>query len=351
MIENAQELQERLIKGVENLRKLEERDIRFGVTPKEEVFRNDHVKLYRFKSDVAPTLETPLLTVYALVNRPYMVDLQEDRSIVQSLLKRGVDIYLVDWGYPGPLERWVTLDDYINEYIDSCVDFLRETHGVDAVNILGICQGGVFSLCYTALHPEKVKNLVTMVAPVDFAVEATRKTGLLNAWVDGLDADLMVDAMGNIPGGFMNFGYLMLRPFALSVGKYLGLADIMDDEAKLISFLRMEKWIFDSPDQAGETFRQFIKDFYQDNKLIKGEVELGGRRVDLSKIKQPVLNILAEEDHLVPPASAEALGRYVGTDDYTLKTFETGHIGMYVSGKVQRDLPPTIAEWLAGRDL
>jgi polyhydroxyalkanoate synthase len=159
----------------------------------------------------------------------------------------------------------------------------------------------------------------------------------------------MVDALGNIPGDFMNFGYLMLKPFQLNVEKYIGMADILDDEAKLINFLRMEKWIFDSPDQAGETFRQFLKDFYQENKLIKGEVELAGTRVNLKNIHMPVLNLYAEKDHLVPPASSKALEKYVGTEDYTVVSFPVGHIGMYVSGKVQKDLPPTIAKWLKER--
>jgi len=190
-----------------------------------------------------------------------------------------------------------------------------------------------------------------MVAPVDFHVGE----GLLNAWAgsvygsQSMDPDLMVEALGNIPGDLLNFGFLMLKPFQLNIDKYLGMADVLDNETKLINFLRMEKWIFDSPDQAGEAFRQFLKDFFQQNKLIKGEVEIGGRRVDLHNITMSVLNLYAEQDHLVPPASSMALEKYVGTEDYAARCFPVGHIGMYVSGKVQRDLPPTIAEWLKAR--
>ncbi len=190
-----------------------------------------------------------------------------------------------------------------------------------------------------------------MVTPVNFQLD----DGLLNVWAgcyrgaQALDVDLMVDALGNVPGDFMNIGYLMLRPFALNFRKYIDLIDIFDDPHKLRNFLRMEKWIFDSPDQAGEAFRQFIKDFYQGNKLIKNEVELGGQRVDLRNIEQPVLNVFAEADHLVPPPSSDVLGDYLGSDDYTMRSFPVGHIGMYVSGKVQRDLPPLIAEWLKAR--
>jgi class III poly(R)-hydroxyalkanoic acid synthase PhaC subunit len=118
---------------------------------------------------------------------------------------------------------------------------------------------------------------------------------------------------------------------------------------KLVNFLRMERWIFDSPDQAGEAWRQFIKEMYQNNSLIHGTLELDGSRVDLKKIKIPVLNVFAEQDHLVPPESSKALGQYLGTDDYTVKSFPVGHIGMYVSGEVQKSLPPTIADWLKKR--
>ncbi len=345
------ELNRKVVKGIDSLSHIRDEDIHAGVTPKEEIWREDNVVLYRFTPMVEQPFRVSLLIVYALVNRPYMVDLQEDRSLVRNLLKLGIDVYLIDWGYPSRGDRWLTLDDYINGYIDDCVDEVRERLGLDQINLLGICQGGTFSLCYAALYPEKVKNLITMVAPVDFHVQ----DGLLNQWAGcssgtgNIDVDRLVDAFGNIPGEFMNLGFLMMKPFQLGIRKYVDLIDILENEEKLRNFLRMEEWIFDSPDQAGEAFRQFIKDFYQGNKLIKGQVQIGKRQVALSKIRMPVLNVYAEEDHLVPPASSLALERYVGTKDYTLRSFPVGHIGMYVSGKVQHDLPPTIANWLQER--
>lgn len=343
------DLNRKLLDGMENFGKLREEDIRIGTAPKHEVYREDKLVLYRYEPVVKKPLAPPVLISYALVNRPYMVDLQEDRSIVRNLLKLGVDVYLIDWGYPGPTERWLTLDDYINGYIDNCIDAICQQNQLDQINLLGICQGGTFSLCYAALHPAKIKNLITMVTPVDFHVKGAAGCGLLNSWVQGMNPDAMVETFGNIPGDFMNYGYLMLRPFALNVGKYIDLPEIASDETKLLNFLRMEKWIFDSPDQAGEAWRQFVKDFYQGNKLIKGEVEIGGRRVDLDNITMPVLNLYAEQDHLVPPKSSLALENFVGASDYTAHSFPTGHIGMYVSGKVQKDLPPLIAHWLKTR--
>lgn len=345
------ELNRKVVHGIERLSRIRDKDIQVGVSAKEEVYREDNVILYRFAPMVEQPFRIPILIVYALVNRPYMVDLQEDRSLVRNLLKQGMDVYLIDWGYPGRGDRWLTLDDYINGYINDCVDVVRERHGLDRINLLGICQGGTFSLCYTALYPEKVKNLITMVTPVDFHV----KEGLPNLWAgcsvggQAMNVDQLVDAFGNIPGEFMNLGFLMLKPFQLGLGKYLEMIDILDDDQKLLNFLRMEEWIFDSPDQAGEAYRQFMKDFYQENKLIRGYVKIGTKQVDLAQVRVPILNVYAEQDHLVPPASSIALERCVGTADYTLRSFPVGHIGMYVSGKVQRDLPPTIVQWLRER--
>jgi polyhydroxyalkanoate synthase len=345
------ELTQKLVKGVESLSRLREEDIQIGVTPKEEVYREDKVVLYHFTPKAEHSLNIPILIVYALVNRPYIVDLQEGRSFVANLLKLGLDIYLIDWGYPSRADRWLTLDDYINGYINNCVDVVRDRHNLARINLLGICQGGTFSLCYSSLYPEKVKNLITMVTPVDFHINS----GLLNVWggctlgAKVLDVDLMVDTLGNIPGDFLNLEFLMLKPFQLGFEKYIDLLEIVDSEDKLINFFRMEKWIFDSPDQAGEAFRQFMKDFYQGNKLIKGAIKIGEKRVDLGNISIPILNIYAIADHLVPPASSLALEKYIGSQDYTVRSFPVGHIGMYVSSKVQRDLPPTIVNWLKMR--
>jgi len=262
-----------------------------------------------------------------------------------------LDVYLIDWGYPSRGDRWLTLDDYINGYINNCVDVVRDRHNLQQINLLGICQGGTFSLCYSSLYPEKVKNLITMVTPVDFHINE----GLLNVWggstlgSKAVDIDLIVDTLGNIPGDFLNLEFLMLKPFQLGVQKYIDFLDNIDGESKLINFLRMEKWIFDSPDQAGEAYRQFMKDFYQGNTLIQGQVEIGNKRVDLGNIRIPILNIYAEQDHLVPAASSLALKTYIASEDYTLHSFPVGHIGMYVSSKVQRNLPPTIVDWLKVR--
>lgn len=342
-IDEAVRMQRKLVAGMTTLRELD--DVDFGVTDKEPVYREDKLVVYRFKGDRKPTARRPILIVYALVNRPYMVDLQDDRSLVKNLLAMGEDVYLIDWGYPDRADRWLTLDDYINGYIRRSVEAVCRHAGVNRLNLLGICQGGAFSLCFAALHPERIKNLVTMVTPVDFHTP----DNMLSHWTRGLDVDLFVDTLGNVPADLMNWCYLTLKPVRLNQQKYIGLVDILDDKAELENFLRMEKWIFDSPDQAGEAFRQFILDFYQGNKLVAGGLEIGGREVSLKNVAMPVLNIFAEQDHLVPPSASRPLGKHIGTKDYTELAFRGGHIGIYVSGRAQREVPPAIHEWLGKR--
>ncbi|PIQ37626.1 MAG: class III poly(R)-hydroxyalkanoic acid synthase subunit PhaC [Lysobacterales bacterium CG17_big_fil_post_rev_8_21_14_2_50_64_11] len=339
----AQTVQRKLSAGLSTLRQLG--DTQYGATAKHPVWSDGKVTLYRYQGERAATAKVPILICYALVNRPYMVDLQHDRSLVKGLLARGEDVYILDWGYPDLSDRYWTLEDYILGFLDAAVEHLRASHGIDAINLLGVCQGGAFSLCYAALNGEKIRNLITMVTPVDFHTP----DNMLSHWTRGIDVDLFVDALGNVPADLMNNCYLTLKPFRLLQQKYVGLIDILDDVTELENFLRMERWIFDSPDQAGEAFREFIKWFYQANGFVNGGVEIGGREVRLANVAMPVLNIFAEQDHLVPPSASRALRGLVGSDDYTELSFRGGHIGIYVSGRAQREVPETVHGWLRAR--
>ena len=331
---------DRLKQGARTLSEVGE--IETGVSSREAVYQEDKLTLYRYQPRVEKPHAVPLLIVYALVNRPYMMDLQEDRSMIRGLLDSGLEVYLIDWGYPDAGDRTLTLVDYVERYIGHCVDVLCDRHGVDAINLLGVCQGGALSLCHTALYPERIRNLITMVTPVDFHTP----DNVLSHLIRHVDVDLLVNTLGNVPGQMLNFAFLSLSPFRLAGQKYVDLVDIFDDAQALKNFLRMEKWIFDSPDQAGEAFRQFAKDFFQQNKLVKGEVVIGDRRVDLREIVIPVLNVYATQDHLVPPAASRALAECCGSRDYSELSFRGGHIGIYVSSRAQREVPPAIAAWL-----
>ena len=344
LAEDAQQLHERARKASDVL--FEELETDIAKTPYDVVWQEDRVKLKHYRSERKIKLKTPLLVVYALINRETMLDLQPGRSVVQRFLNDGVDLYMVDWGYPSRKDKFLTIDDHVNGYIGGAVDFIRRKHGIDKINLMGICMGGSFSVMYSALHPEKVKNLVITVTPTNFDTDQ----GLLHIWMKNIDADRMIETYGNMPGDLMNFGFLLLNPARLMIDKYVGFMENMDDKAFVENFVRMEKWIFDSPDVPGETFRQFVQDCYQKNLLIQNKMRLGGRRVDLKKITMPLLNFYGQYDHLVPPGACDLLTSRVGSTDTEDICLKTGHIGIYVSSRYQEQFAPKIVQWLLERE-
>ncbi len=334
---------DKLNMAVETLQDIGPIDV--GTSPREAVLRDGKLTLYHYHPTAGASNPVPVLIVYALANRPYMMDLEPRRSLVRGLLDAGLDVYMVDWGYPDQTDRERDLADHVIERLGKCVQTVCDRHAVERISLLGVCQGGTFSLCYSALFPERVRNLVLMVTPVDFHTP----DNLLTAWLRHVDVDRMVDVLGNIPGTLLNWAFVSMKPLKLTGQKYLDMLDVADDEDKVRTFLRMEKWIQDSPDQAGECFREFVRDLIQHNKLVEGKLRIGDRDVDLRAITMPVLNIYAAHDHIVPPAASLALAKHVTTTDYSTCEFEGGHIGIYVSARAQQKVPREIADWLHAR--
>ncbi|ASS60207.1 MULTISPECIES: class III poly(R)-hydroxyalkanoic acid synthase subunit PhaC [Rhizobium] len=343
-------------KGADVLAGIRDEDVDVGATPKTLVMRRDKVELFRYEPTAKRIVETPVLIVYGLIGRYTIADLQPDRSLVRSLLAKGIDVWLIDWGKPGRAERWLTMDDYVDDYIHEAVHRICRETGHDKVTLLGICEGGFFATCYAALHPEKVKNLVLTITPIDFHADIddpAASQGLLNIWTRSLapeDIDRMVDALGVIPGEFMSLIFSLMTPMQ-SLTKYnVNLIDIAGDKDLLMNCLRMEKWLADRPDHPGAAGRQWLKELYQGNRLVKGRFELSGRIVDLHAIDVPVLNIYALNDHIIPPACSKALGGKIGSTDYMEIPLLSGHVGLFVSSKSQGTLTKSMVEWLQARD-
>jgi polyhydroxyalkanoate synthase len=349
------EFNRKVAAGLEAFNALTDDDVRIATAPKDLIFQTDKITLHRYRSTTGPRFSTPVLVVYSLIGRHTMTDLQEDRSLVRNLLEHGVDLWVVDWGNASRADRWLTIDDYVLGYLDECVSAMCEETGVSKVGLLGICEGGVFSLAYAALKPERVQHLTLTITPIDFHAddEAEGEAGLINVWTRSLtesDVDKMIELWGVLPGEFMSAVFSMLTP-ARNLTKYnLDLLDVVDDQERLLNFLRMEKWLADRPHHAGEAARQWLTDLYQNNLLVKNQWQLGGRRVDLANVTMPVLNIYAESDTIIPPSTAKALAGKVGTSDYSEIGLRGGHIGMFVSSKSQGIVGKGIVDWLSERD-
>jgi polyhydroxyalkanoate synthase len=204
------------------------------------------------------------------------------------------------------------------------------------------------SAMFTALHQERVRNLTLLAAPIDFATQDS----LLNVWTrpENFDVDKFVDAFGNCPPDFLQSMFLMLRPVGNMLEKPINFYEHMHEEKYIEDFLTTETWLQDNIPVPGEVFRQFVKYLYQKNLLTQGRMPVGKHLVNLKDITCPVLNIMASKDDLVPCSQGTPLTDLVGSADRkTLLLEGSGHIGLAIGGRAQKELWPQACEWLAQR--
>lgn len=321
------------------------KEVQVATTPHDVVYEEDSLKLLRYRNEHSIDFAEPVLVCFALVNRPYILDLQPNRSVIRQLLKRGFDVYLIDWGVPTAADRTLRLHDYVCRFMKNVVNFVCSHSESSKLNLLGYCMGGTMSAMYTALYPEQIKNLILMAAPIDFSGDES----LLNLWTreENFDVDGLVDAFGNCPGSFLQSSFQVMQPVQNFVEKYIGFAEKLDDDAFLENYFAMERWATDNIPVAGETFREFVKHLYHQNQLVMGEFQLKERPVKLQNITCPLLTLVADQDHLVPPNSTLAIQHYVSSKFVHNMSIDAGHIGLAVSSKAHRQLWPDAAMWIA----
>jgi len=317
-------------------------EISLEVTEHEVAYTEDKVRLLHYKPRTSKQTKIPLVIAYALINRYHILDIHPKKSWVRNLLDQGIDVYMVDWGTPTNMDKYLDLDDYVNIYLDNCIDFVREEADVDNVSLQGYCTGGTIATTYTALHPEKVKNFVA-TAPV---IDGWKDTTVISNLAKNIDVDQMVDTIGNMPPEFMYYCFSILKPFEQGIEKYANFFRNIENKNFVDNFLRIEKWLSDTPPIPGALFKQWIKDIYQDNLLIQDKMYVGGKHISLKNIKMPIFTQVAVGDHLVSPECSMPLHYAVGSEDKTLEVYPTGHVGMIASSFSQKKVVPELGKWL-----
>lgn len=291
----------------------------------------------------------PVLLVYAMVNRPFILDLLPGLSVVERLAGKR-PVYLLDWGEPRPEDAGRGLDDYIAGRLDRAVDAVRARAGGRPVHLAGYCQGGVFALLYTALRPEKVRTLTLLATPVD-----ARKLGTLRLWASKgqFDAGRLARAFGNIPGSFLHGAFEILKPYSslrAETGFLAGLWSRKVAEGRAEHFLALERWKKEHVAHPGRAFAQFVRAVFQEDRLLKNSFKVGAVRADLKKVACPLFVAVGEKDHLVPPEAALPVTRLVASRDARVERVPVGHIGLSVSGSAHERLWPRYMDWLSKRD-
>lgn len=310
------------------------------------IWQNEGVCLRAFIPE-RPRHKRPLVLCYALVNRPWILDLAPGSSLIEALVAQGFSVYLIDWGQPERCQRFRGLEHYVDQIMHACIQAAASHAASPRVNLAGICQGGVFSLCYAAIHPELVNRLVTLVTPVDFhAADFT-----LSQLYRGVDIQQLVSAYGNIPGPLVTQVFSGLQPMRLGQLKHLTTAPrLVEKPDSVAQYMLMERWLNDCPDLAGRALQQFVELFFQHNRLLDGKFDSGNFKVDMSRLAAPVLNIYGKHDHLVPPNASRALEQICKRGHYQSLEIGAGHIGTLMGNKALKSVPAAIQDWLQETD-
>ncbi len=316
-----------------------------GSTPADVVHRENKWRLLRYRSE-AVVHETPVLLVPSLINRHYVLDLLPGKSFVEHLVGQGFDVFCIDWGTPADEDRYLTFDDIADRYIGRAIRVASSFGARGKAHVLGYCMGGTLATVHAAAHPERLASLMALAAPIRFDDD-----GLLSRWVrsPGFDVDALVDGFGNVPWPLMQASFHMLRP-TLSLWKAVKLIDKAWDDRFLDGFFATETWGNDNVSFPGECYRTYIRELYREDRLIRGEMSLSGRRVYLEDITCPVLSITFEHDNIVPHASASALTERVSSEDREHLHLPGGHVGAVVSSAAKKELWPLMCDFWASRD-
>jgi polyhydroxyalkanoate synthase len=290
--------------------------------------------------------KVPVLLVYALINKPYVLDLRPENSFVRHLLDHGHDVFLLDWGTPGWEDRETSFDDLVGEHLPKAVTRMLRAAGACEYTLAGYCMGGTMAAMHSALRPEGVRNLIALTAPIDFV-----EGGTFSVWAQPrhMDVSGVVRGLGNVPADVVNVGSKMLQPVTNFVLVQTTMWERLLARADMSTWLAINKWVNDGVPFPGAAFAQWIEDFYQRNLLSAGEMRIGGAQVDLSKITASLLTVAGSKDHIVPPQMALPLSELTSSADSEYLELSAGHVGLLVGSGARTTLWPRITDWLESR--
>ncbi len=321
-------------------------DALIGATPKDVVWTHRKTTLYRYRS-TNRRHPVPVLLVFALINRPMIFDLRPGNSFVEFLLEEGYDVFLVDWGVPGDEDSDMGIDNYVCDELTWAVRETRRASGSPELSIVGWCIGAALTAMYAALNPSgPARNLVLLTMPVD------TDNSVYTTWVGGeyFDVDQVARAWDTVPGEYINFANKLMKPVTNHVTTRRRLfQQVEEGTANRVAYQAMSKWVEDNPPFTGRAFQQWITWMYKENRLIRGRIELRGKRVLLGNIAQSCLVVTAGSDHIAPRHTTTPFLDAVGSDDVEHLARPGGHIGLMAGSKAKREIWPEISAWLAPR--
>ncbi|SEM96685.1 polyhydroxyalkanoate synthase [Mesobacillus persicus] len=311
-------------------------------SPRQLVWRKNKTTLWYYAAE-EKKYSTPLFFVYSLLNKPYILDISPETSVIAGLTKRGYDVYLLDWGTPGYEDSDISFDTYILDYLEKGVKRALRHSGEEEISVVGYCLGGTIASIFASITDLPIKNLIVATVPIDFS------TGIgPEKWLEGMkngqfEIDRLVDVYGTIPADYIYYGMKSLAP--IYVSPYVGLMSRAHDSKYVERWRRMDKWLNDATPFTGAALKQMFNELYKENKLVKGELVIGGKKADLSKIDCPFFAVSSANDSLIAESQSLPIMDLVSSEDKTYKLVEAGHVSLALSGM----FAPLVDEWLASR--
>lgn len=319
-----------------------------GATPKDTIVSQGPWRLYHYHPRVDEVYRVPVVLVMATTNRGYIFDMVPGQSLVEFLLDRGYDVYMIDWEAPRPEDRGLTLANYVLDFVGGSIERVKADSGEPEVSLLGYCMGGVLSLLWAALQQGAgPANLAVFTTPVNFKAMTT-----FQAWSDEryFDVDRLVDTLGLAPADMLYAAFDMLRPGGRIAGN-VRLMDKMWDDEFVKAHRMFDRWSSDVLPLAGEYFRETTKKLVWENALMEGTMTVAGRSIGLTAITCPFLHVTAEHDHIVTTEASAPLIDMIGPTTKEQVVLKGGHVSLVGGPNAVKRLWPKLDQWLAEKSV
>jgi polyhydroxyalkanoate synthase len=335
-------------KGTLKLRQSDSSKFEVGVnlatTPGKVVFRNELFELIQYTPTTETVYKRPLLIVPPWINKFYILDLNPEKSFIRWAVAQGLTVFVISWVNPDERLALKSFTDYMQEGVRTALDKIEDITGEDNVTAIGYCVGGTLlsvTLAYmAAIGDKRISSATLFTTQVDFTYAGDLKVFADEEQIRSIE-DKMVER-GYLEGSSMASAFNMLRPNDL-IWPYVVNVYLKGQNPFPFDLLF---WNSDSTRMPAANHSFYLRSCYLENRLSKGEMEIGGEKLDLSKVKIPIFNLAAREDHIAPAKSVFLGSRFFGGPvDYVLAG--SGHI----AGVVNPADKPKYQYWTGGKPI
>jgi polyhydroxyalkanoate synthase len=319
-------------------------------TPKTEIFRQNPWSINRY-CNAKKSKFNPVLIIPSLINRNYIMDLLPEHSLIESMVKAGLDVFVIDWGDPDPGMGNVGFDHYVGTWVKRAVRQVKKLTKKKKIQLAGQCLGGLMAAMYVA-HPELKKDIekvFLLTAPLDF-----EDSGLLSNWTSSSDFDiekLTAAHIGIVPADFFHASFPFLD-VKKQLGKYRSLLENFSIPGFKEIWEALDIWASDNVCFTKKAFIELIKDFYQENSFYKGTFTIKGQNISVKNIDIPVLSLVAKEDHVFTEKAASAIkeSKAAKKGKLTYKILQAGHVTLISAHPARLESYKAVNEFLTNQE-